>query len=294
MLAWDGPYCPYIHAADDRPRQIAWAIPQRRLAHYLLVTSLLGSEFLTLDGVQQVVPVGASYLVPPGVLADISSIAGNTPVWVHFDVRFDAARSTHPHAGAYDAELGERAALLQPSPAEVWGVDLPVLVPLPLTPLFRDSMPRLVQRWKEGHRLAVLDATTQLASLLTALVSNVWQESASAPALSVEARIARAEALALRSLDTAFDVEDLAAAAGYSRTRFSALYQHLRGTSPGVFLRKERLRLAESLLLRPELPIARVGELVGYPDPTVFGRFFRAQHDMSPGDWRRRNVAKPQ
>ncbi len=291
MLAWDGPYCPYIHACDDRPRQIAWGIPQRRLAHYLLATSLLGSEHLRVDGQDHLIPLGSSYLIPPGALGDLGSIAGNTPVWIHFDVRFDARRSEHPHAGPYESELGERGALLQPTPVEVWGVDLPVVIPPSLTQLFRDGVPRLVRRWKVGSPIAVLDATAQLASLLTALVSHLWESSATSPTLSLDARIARAEATALRSLDTDFDVEDLAAAAGYSRTRFSALYQQLRGTSPGAFLRRERLRLAETLLSRPDLPIAKVGALVGYPDPTVFGRFFRSHHQMSPGDWRRRHAA---
>lgn len=291
MLAWEGPYCPYIHACDDRPRQIAWSMPQRRLAHYLLVTSLLGLEHLTVDGAAYAVPNGGSYLIPPGALADIGSIAGNQPVWVHFDVRFDPRRAEHPHASSYESELGERAALLQPGPRETWGVDLPVLVPPALTPLFREAVPRLVRRWLEGHRLAVLDATNQLASLLLAWVNHAWDESEAPPALTAEARIARAESLALRNLDTPFGVEEFAAAAGYSRTRFSAVYQQLRGTSPGEFLRRERLRLAETLLARDDLTIARVGELVGYADPTVFGRFFRTHHRVSPGEWRRQQAA---
>ncbi len=291
MLAWEGPYCPYIHACDDRPRQIAWSIPQRRLAHYLLATSLLGLEHLVVDGRDYAVPIGCSYLIPPGALADIGSIAGNQPVWVHFDVGFDARRGEHPHAGSYDSELGERAPLLQPGSRETWGVELPILVPPALTPLFRDSVPRLVQRWREGHRIAVLDATNQLGSLLLAWVAHAWSESTAAPVLSSEARITRAESLALRNLDTPFGVEEFASSAGYSRTRFSAVYQQLRGISPGEFLRRERLRLAETLLARDDLTIARVGELVGYADPTVFGRFFRTQHDISPGEWRRRRAA---
>ena len=289
MLAWDGAYCPYIHACDNRPRQIAWSIPQRRLAHYLLATSLLGSAFLRINGRDHVIPSGGSYLIPPGVLADVGSIAGNTPVWVHFDVRFDVQRATHPHAGAYEAELAERSALLQPTPIETWGIDVPIVIPPALTQLFRDGVPRLVQRWQEGGPIAVLDATSQLTSLISTFIGHLYEASATSPTVSVEARIARAETMALRSLDTGIDVEDLAAVAGYSRTRFSAVYQEIRGHSPGAFLRQERLRLAENLLGRPELPIAKVGELVGYPDPTVFGRFFRGHHHMSPGEWRKRN-----
>jgi AraC-like DNA-binding protein len=210
-------------------------------------------------------------------------------VWIHFDVRYDAQRVSHPHAGAYESELDERAALLQPAPRETWGIEVPIVIPPALTQLFRDGVPRLVRRWKVGGPVAVLDATTQLSSLLATFIGHLYEASSTSPTLSVEARIARAETMALRSLDTGIDVEDLAATAGYSRTRFSAIYQQIRGKSPGLFLRQERLRPAENLLSRPELPIAKVGELVGYPDPTVFGRFFRSHHQMSPGEWRKRN-----
>ena len=40
MIAWDEPYCPFIHAADDSPRRHPWLMANRRLAHFLLVTSL--------------------------------------------------------------------------------------------------------------------------------------------------------------------------------------------------------------------------------------------------------------
>jgi AraC-like DNA-binding protein len=289
MLAWDGPYCPFIHCVGNLTRAHSWDCPQRRLAHYLLVASINGEERITVEGVTHRVASGGSYLVKPGELADIGSPRGNTPVWIHFDLIFDTRRKDHPHAGAYESELGKRADLLQPSPLAIWGVDLPTLVPESLVDLFREGVPRLVTRWLDGQPLAVLEAEHQLAGLLLAWVAQAMRGPEPAGANTTEARVARAEAQAVRSLDAGFGVEEFAAAAGWSRTRFADIYHRLRGITPGDFLRRERLRLAESLLMRGDLPVARVGALVGYPDPTVFGRFFRAHHRMTPGAWQRKH-----
>jgi len=73
-----------------------------------------------------------------------------------------------------------------------------------------------------------------------------------------------------------------------SRSHFCEVYEQVRGSSPGEFLRGERIRQAELLLRRSELSISAIGEMVGYPDPTVFVRSFRLARKVTPGEWRRR------
>ena len=282
LLAFDGPFSPWIHAADDTARPKPWAIPQRRLTHWLLVTSLSGEEQITVEGTPYAIAPGMSYLIQPGWLCDLASAEGSQPGWVHFDLRFDARRRQHPYAGPYDQTLDGRQSWLQPTAQEVWGCELPVVVPAALTPRFAVDVPALIARWQVRDQLAGLDTAHRLSGLLLALVSHLQSAGEAAP----ELRIERAEALARQSLDTDFDVEDFAAAAGWSRSRFTAVYQQLRGCSPGFFLREERLTRAKALLRQPDLPIARVGALVGYPDPTVFGRVFRAATGLTPGAWR--------
>jgi len=51
--------------------------------------------------------------------------------------------------------------------------------------------------------------------------------------------------------------------------------------------------LALQLLELESLPVAKVGEMVGYRDLTVFGRVFRSFTGFSPSDFRRRHVANP-
>jgi len=284
-VAWDGAYCVYMHHGHDARRPQPWSIPQRRLAHYLVVANLAGEEWITVEGRDHLVHAGDAYLICPGQLHSLRSQA-NQPAWIHFDVQFDSRRAHHPHAGPYDSQLGARKSLLQPGPRAVWDCDLPVIIPSELAPLVHGLVPRIIATWQRGTPLDLLEANHQLAGLLLSLVGRIRTGAGSGVDATLEQRLARAEAVADRSLAAGFTVADFAAASGYSRSRFSTLYQALRGRSPGQYLRASRMRLACTLLHREELAISEVGALVGYPDPTVFGRVFRATHHLPPGTWR--------
>jgi AraC-like DNA-binding protein len=291
MLALTGAYCPYIHCCGDAPRPHPWSKPQRRLAHYLLVTSLEGEEQIVVDGQRYSIPQGASYLIQPGSLSDLWSVKGSRPVWVHFDVVFLEQRALHPHVVGYEPELGDRTRFLQPRAEEVWGVELPVLIPKALQSVFRQRLFELVRTWHQRSDVCTLRATQALSELLLRLVEH--ERAADAPdSATPESRVLQAENVARQSLGAAFGVDEFAAAAGLSRSRFSALYKAHRGISPGHFLRRERMQLAVELLARTQLSIAEVGANVGYPEPTAFGRVFRLHTGSSPSDWRRQALPK--
>jgi AraC-like DNA-binding protein len=289
MLAATGPYCPFIHGAGLNHRPESWLLPQRRLTYYLLVCSTAGTEQITVAGTPHTIPPGASYLIAPGVLADLGSKQGSSPAWIHFDVVWNPDRAAAPNAGRYDSDLSWRMKFLQPSPREVWNVDLPVRVPLRLEALFADSIPRIVSLIKTADRLAAFEATTLLTGMLASWVALEWKSKPAGNEMDLESRLIRAEALARGSVASGFSVADFARAANFSRSRFTALYQKMRGLSPGAFLRKERLRQAVALLAQADLPLNKVGAKVGYPDPSVFGRVFRAAHGVSPRVWRQRH-----
>ena len=288
MLATDGPYCPYIHVCSLDKRPQPWSVRQRRLAHYLLVCSTHGEEQLVVEGVKYPIQEGQSYLVTPGAFADLVSERGSTPAWVHFDVKFDARRKEHTMASAYERELGWRAKFLQPSPHETWGVELPVMVPAALSNLFRTRLPRLIELWTRGETVSIMEATALLNELLLTWVAYEWRRKEGNQNLDLARRLQRAEKIALQSLDTGFGVKQFAAAAHLSRAHFSVLYKRERGLSPGTFLRRERMRLAEALLSKTELSVKEIGAQTGIPDPVLFGRIFKTAHGVTPGQWRKR------
>jgi len=286
-VAFTGAYCPYVHCADDTARPRPWALLNRRLAHYLLVCSRDGAEDLLVEGVSYHVPAGASYLIQPGWLADLRS-QGSRPAWIHFDVVFDPRRSAHPHAVALESDLGARRAFLQPAAEAVWGTSLPVVIPGSLWPRCAEDVAWIIARWRCGDPLARLEAAQRLNGLLLTLVGMEMGEPAEDPV----ARLSQAEAVARQSLDTDFQLDDFAAAAGYGRSRFCALYRRLRGVSPGAFLKAERLARAQQLLCRSDLTVAEVGAQVGYADATAFGRVFRTAVGFTPSTWRARQAGR--
>jgi AraC-like DNA-binding protein len=286
MLAIAGAYCPYILQAGEAPRYFPWKLLERRLPHYVLVTSLEGSEQIVVDGKAYAVSTGQSYLIQPNQLADLTSKAGNRPVWIHFDLMYNTARSDYGLVESHASELGPRAKLLQPSTKEIYGVELPVLVPKELALVFRKEVPRIAHERCGADDFGLLECNLSLQKLLLAWVDWRRRELGVTHHLDIETRLRRAEALAQARLGTAFSVSDFAEAAGLSRAHFSTLYREKRGLAPGTYLRNERMRLACYLLETTELSVGKIGSLVGYGEPSAFGRVFRSFTHQSPKEFR--------
>ncbi len=286
MIALHGSYNINIINADDTPRPVAWIKPERRLNWYLMVCSMAGDEDITVAGKPYHIPQGSTYLIPPGVPSFIGSQKGNRPAWLHFHVQWNEQRDADPRTFVCSPDWQERAHLKQPDPHEVWGVDLPVVIPDSLRELFAESVPRIVRCWKRHTPLDMMESRHALGGLQLALVTSVSSRNTPPATFDTETRIARAEAVALESLSSVFGVSEFAAAAGLSRSRFSVLYHQHRGITPAVFLREARLRQAEAMLSSTKLPVEEVGKMVGYRDPSVFGRVFRRAHGCAPSVWR--------
>ena len=273
----DAPLTPWIHCADDGDRPWKWTLPQRRNTHWLMVLSLAGEERITVDGSSYDIPVGGTYLIEPGSLADLGSQRGNRPLWLHFDLLHDRERTRHPHAHAYDADLGPRRRWLQPGAQAVFGHPLPVLAPATINRRCRDELPRILTRFRQGTLLARHDAAAGLWRILLA-----WAE-AVAPAAGPagDDALDRAAALALARLES-MGADQLAQAAAMARSSLAQAWPKRFGCAPGVWLRRQRLARAERLLTRPELGLDEIARLCGWADATVLIRAWRAAHGRTP------------
>ena len=96
---------------------------------------------------------------------------------------------------------------------------------------------------------------------------------------------------ALNALHTrpahAWTLEELARAAGTSRSVLAERFQQLVGSSPMQYLTQWRMLLAANLLCRSNAPLARIAEDVGYQTDTAFSRAFRREFGAPPAAWRR-------
>lgn len=89
-----------------------------------------------------------------------------------------------------------------------------------------------------------------------------------------------------RSADLTLD--EVARAHYISRRKLYELFAQV-STTPSVFLRDERLRVAAGLLADPglRLPVAAIAQRCGFTDVTTFTRAFRRRYEMTPREWRR-------
>lgn len=90
----------------------------------------------------------------------------------------------------------------------------------------------------------------------------------------------------------AWSLDELAHVAGTSRSVLAERFTHLVGTAPMQYLTQWRMLLASNLLLRGNVPLARIAEEVGYQTDTAFSRAFRREFGVPPATWRRSQSAR--
>ena len=82
------------------------------------------------------------------------------------------------------------------------------------------------------------------------------------------------------------DVGGLAALAGVSQVYLRRIFKKQQGVSPAGFVIRQRLQLAQELLLSGEqLTVAQVSALSGFRDPLYFSRLFKQQLGLSPTEY---------
>jgi AraC-like DNA-binding protein len=108
-----------------------------------------------------------------------------------------------------------------------------------------------------------------------------------APHPAVTTAIALMEA----SPERPWHLEELARAVNLDPAYLSRLFRRDAGTPPMSYLARIRAETAAGLLVRTDEPTARIGGLVGWPDPTYFARRFRSLVGLTPTEYRRRTVA---
>lgn len=171
------------------------------------------------------------------------------------------------------------------TPEQAWGLTPPLIVPDGVGPCHQRLLRRL-GRWLDSPRpLARMQASNDLESALLEMLAHVERQADDG--LDDEARLARAEEYALQGLANGIGLADLAAVAGWSRSRFCARFTALRAGTPGAFLARLRLDRAANLLATSTAPVAAIAKACGYGDADTLARAFRRRHGMAPLDWRR-------
>lgn len=124
----------------------------------------------------------------------------------------------------------------------------------------------------------------QLSAHLYQIIISFFEtarQRASIPALE------KAKEYARKHLEKDLSVSDLAQAADISASLLHRLFQQEK-TTPILFLRRERIRLAKELLLQsPEHKIAEIARACGFSDCAYFCKIFRQEAGFSPLQYRK-------
>lgn len=86
-------------------------------------------------------------------------------------------------------------------------------------------------------------------------------------------------------------VSEIGAKFGYSADHLSRLFVSSCGLSLKEYLDRERLRVAEGLLLDTSLSLGEIARRCGFDCATSFFKFFRYHTALSPTDWRSKYYA---
>jgi AraC-like DNA-binding protein len=82
-----------------------------------------------------------------------------------------------------------------------------------------------------------------------------------------------------------WSLEDLAEVCGMSRSAFANAFREAVGTTPGAYLQRWRVGLAQKALLQGK-SLKLIAQDVGYGSEAALSRAFKAQSGQSPREWR--------
>jgi AraC-like DNA-binding protein len=120
-------------------------------------------------------------------------------------------------------------------------------------------------------------------------ISRVHDPNLSAPESCADAFSARVEAYLLSHYHRPLSLPQVARSIGCSTAYLCRRFRAATGQTPFQVLRAVRIEAAKHLL-RSEVPIARVAEMVGFDDPFYFSRVFSAAVGESPQGYRARFI----
>lgn len=158
----------------------------------------------------------------------------------------------------------------------------PFAAPERMGSLFRDFF-AAAAALPPGPLRAMTLRTALLELLLVAMASG-----GNRPTLAGLRRVEDAAARMERDPKAKFTNAQLAAEAGLSETRFTALFRRIKGMPPHTYAAMARLERAKKLLAETDAPVQKIAASLGFCTPQHFAGQFRRTYGMSAVEWRAR------
>ncbi len=153
----------------------------------------------------------------------------------------------------------------------------------------RESMEKL---HRESHTVGVLSYAAQsnlISDILTEMVYSLSKDEEHASALS-GGEIVRLAEYIRENCTRQLHLEDFAQFSSMSKYHLVREFNKQIGVPPYKYLHLCRINRSQNLLRTTTLPITEIAYEVGYKDPVVFNRHFKAFNNLSPSEYRRDSI----
>ena len=276
MLRHPGSYSPTVLTARQNGHPKHWS--QRLFYRFVVVPN--GEHHISIDGKSQHIPKGGIYLIPPMTEISVDYNPDIKPLTVDFLV-IHSPLIPQENGRGFTIKPGTQP---QPSPQEIWGVDLGIEIPEAIRQWVKARLQLISGIWWRSDR-EHFKANMRLNEILEHLTDKSDPETTfhfeEGPAW-----LGAIERACTTRVQTIHTVDDLADIAGMSIAHFSRCFRHATGHSPAKWLRQRRMAVAADLLRSSGLPIQEIAENVGIPRVTTFNQVWRQIYHCAPSEWR--------
>ncbi|WP_127579840.1 AraC family transcriptional regulator [Paenibacillus koleovorans] len=277
------PLAPYIRSAGYAVRKAPTRPQDRRILDYYMLVMQEGIAEAVLNGKTYAVREGDILLFQPNQLKSLISTQPLVCAFAHFDLFYNPLRemSFAVHEGTVDLEAYPH--LMQPSLSE-FGLDVPLLVHVAQPAKFRATFLHAVELWMSEDALQRVEANHLISELTIALFKQYsgWNARHS----TIDQALDRIPAYLALHLSEPLPVQELAAAAHLSESRFHLLFRQRFGVSPHQYLIQLRLQHVKELLAETSLTLAEIAEQCGFTDLHHLSSSFKRREGMAPSEYR--------
>lgn len=222
-----------------------------------------------------------SLMIPPGVTAHMACEGARPVDFVHIEFEMLLRGRVVRDARRYLRH--ENLTLCLPA--------LPALSLYSRTMLLNPGQLLLRAPVNPQRSLGQLDASIQLLRVVYAMCQAATREDRAFPPLPQKSPMRRAYLFMLANRARAdLKVTQIAEHVGLSVTHLTRMFRAEIGLSPMRAMARERMANAVRLLLSPDFRIGEIAAESGFASHQYFCRVFKAEHGMSPQEYRRQHL----
>ncbi len=277
-------FCPYIRDADFAARS-PWRVSERRLLDYLLIYIQEGECEFKVNGFSKIYQARDFCLVQPSQTVELVGKTNTVTPYLHFDLWFNPHRENSFATRPGQLDLTAYSHFMQPSLDSLASIPIKFGEEDFAEPDATYDLKRIINLWNEGTKISRMESESLLGKLILGLVRTQNEGKTTQSQNTVP--LGWVPSYFSTHLSDTVSVEEMAARARLSTSRFQAVFKERFGTSPARYLVLMRVRHAAELLETSDWTLAHIARLCGFADVHHFAKVFKKASGKTPGEVRR-------